>query len=578
MKIFTLCKKYLKTQWYRLIAFVMLSVVGSMVGIVAPYVLGDFMDTLVAGADYESIKRFCLIFGGISLFKIVKDYLVSILNTKMKIRVSYDFNMDLIKYIQKLSVAYIEDKDVAYLNQRLSGDTYTLVAFVLGFFKDVITNAVLFIVPMVVLFFVNKFVLILLSGFIIVYAIVYLAMKKCIYETGFKYREQSSRFWAKLFEQLKFVSQIKAHSIQEEFNARADKAYGDYEKAAIKNQRINHVYYGIDGIVVSLAQIVLFVVGGILVIKGEFTIGLFTIFSSYFKLMLGSLSYFFNLAATFSDALVSLDRILTIQAYEDEPDGYIELKSIDKIDLCGVSFSYGFYNAFYNYLIPGWHETEETLRDAVDNVYYSFTKGKMYALTGRNGAGKSTLAKLIIGLYKYECFGKLMYNDTPLITCNIVKARKKLIGYAEQHPLLAEGDLVYNITYEDVDEDTEKKQRVLNDILKYARILNAEKFIEEAVGYSNITADNNNLSGGERQKIAILRALYKNPDLLVLDEPTAPLDKETKRQFMEYLSSIKKDKIIIIVTHDKDVLPYCDEELKLPMENREEIKRFFFKY
>ena len=99
-----------------------------------------------------------------------------------------------------------------------------------------------------------------------------------------------------------------------------------------------------------------------------------------------------------------------------------------------------------------------------------------------------------------------------------------------------------------------------------ARILDMEELLQKKTLAFRINEKNTNLSGGEKQKIAILKVLCKNPDVMIFDEPTAALDKETKEQFLQYLLQIKKEKIIIVVSHDHDLIGCCDQIIKRPIQ------------
>lgn len=193
---------------------------------------------------------------------------------------------------------------------------------------------------------------------------------------------------------------------------------------------------------------------------------------------------------------------------------------------------------------------------AIDNLSYEFVKGRIYAFSGKNGIGKTTFLKLMMGLYIDEREGKILYDGVPVEEIDMINVRRRLIGYVEQDPLLLESSITYNINY---CGDEERPDGGTAEIAEYGRLLNLEKIISGEADSFIINWGNNNLSGGECQKIAIIRALYKRPKLLIMDEPTASLDKASKKGLLEYLKTLKDKTIIIIVTHDEEVLSACDE-------------------
>lgn len=576
MKIMQLCKPYLLSGKLPLLLFVGLSFCGSLISIISPYLLGDFFDELISGANEQDILHFCMVFCGISVFKIVRDYTISIMYARMQVKMGYELNMHVIKHLQRLSLSYFNSQDTAYLNQRINGDCYSLISFCLTTLRDSIVNATVFIIPFIILLTLKKLILLIFMGFIVVYMSIYAMMRKRIYNAGLKYRESQAVFFASLFEQIKHVFRIKVDSVQTEFNSRTQEVFFSHQEASIKSQQMSYLYTSLDSIVATFAQISLFVVGGLLVIRGSFTVGMFTVFSSYFRSMLSSCRYFFGLAAAYQAASVSYDRIRSILDCREEPNGTIELQGINTIEMKDVSFSYATYNRLHKDIVGsnqngynGKELSSEIGANVIDAACHKFVKGKIYGITGGNGAGKSSLIKLLVGLYNSERTGGLYYNNIPVESIDLISSRKRLFGYAEQTPSLIEDSIYYNLTYNDVPNNPDGpyglKMEEFNQLMRLVEVLNMKELVCNKTLAFKINASNTNLSGGEKQKIAILKLLWKNPDVMILDEPTAALDQETKKRLMQYLIQIKTGKIILIVTHDQEMISCCDQIVEMPM-------------
>lgn len=182
------------------------------------------------------------------------------------------------------------------------------------------------------------------------------------------------------------------------------------------------------------------------------------------------------------------------------------------------------------------------------NLSYDFEKGKVYAIKGKSGSGKTTLLSLISGLEKkYE--GKIYYNDKDLSNVNLDKYRNSEIGIVFQsYNLLPHLTASENII---LSMDISKK-KVKNKKKEAIRLM-------EIVGLNESFAKRRvlKLSGGEQQRIAIARSLSYNPDMIIADEPTGNLDKDTEDEIMKIFKTLahKENKCIIIVTHSKNV---CD--------------------
>ena len=185
------------------------------------------------------------------------------------------------------------------------------------------------------------------------------------------------------------------------------------------------------------------------------------------------------------------------------------------------------------------------------NINYEFEEGKVYAIKGKSGSGKTTLLSLITGLEKCTD-GNVYYNDQDLSKMNLDHYRSNDIGIVFQsYNLLPSLSAVENIILSmDISDTKEvnKKEKAI-DLMKQ-------------VGLSDSQADRRvlKLSGGEQQRIAIARSLSYNPSVLIADEPTGNLDKETEEEILKIFTNLakKENKCVIIVTHSQNVCDNAD--------------------
>lgn len=188
---------------------------------------------------------------------------------------------------------------------------------------------------------------------------------------------------------------------------------------------------------------------------------------------------------------------------------------------------------------------------ALKNVSYDFEEGKIYAIRGRSGTGKTTLLSLITGLERCT-EGKILFNNQDLKDINLDKYRNSSIGIVFQS---------YNL----LPFMTASENIILSmDVSGIKEINKKEKAIElmKSVGLKKEFADRRvlKLSGGEQQRVAIARSLSYNPKVIVADEPTGNLDKQTESEILEIFKNLahKKNKCVIIVTHSENVCDSAD--------------------
>lgn len=190
------------------------------------------------------------------------------------------------------------------------------------------------------------------------------------------------------------------------------------------------------------------------------------------------------------------------------------------------------------------------------NLNFDFELGKTYAINGKSGSGKTTLLSLISGL-ETNYSGKILYKDEDLKKVNLDNYRSNSIGIVFQSynllpHLTALENIILSMDISSVNVK-DKKKRALE--------------LMERVGLSKSQADRRvlKLSGGEQQRVAIARSLSYNPDMIIADEPTGNLDKDTEDEIMKIFTKLahEENKCIIIVTHSKNVTDNVDVVYKL---------------
>ena len=199
----------------------------------------------------------------------------------------------------------------------------------------------------------------------------------------------------------------------------------------------------------------------------------------------------------------------------------------------------------------------DTNKNILNEVDLQIEHGEMIGIVGSSGAGKTTFVDCVLGLLKPKS-GRILCNHVD-IHSNVYQWQEK-IGYVSQSVFLLDTTLEKNIAFELENESIDE------NLMKYAiigaKLLDLKNKLSTSKN-PNVGENGGRISGGQRQRIAIARALYRNASILILDESTNSLDKETESEILELVVNLKKIKTVIIISHDKEALKHCDRILSI---------------
>ena len=212
-----------------------------------------------------------------------------------------------------------------------------------------------------------------------------------------------------------------------------------------------------------------------------------------------------------------------------------KINIIKKIEINNLSFTYD--------------NKKDYCLDALDlNIY----NNSLIGITGKSGSGKSTLIDIIMGL-KIPSAGFVKINNYDLLDIN--SNWRRMIGYVQQDVFLLDDTIKSNIAF-GVQENNINKKKIF-DLIKKTQLENFIKSLPEGID-TRVGERGARISGGQKQRIAIARALYSSPKILILDEATNGIDYDSEILILKLLKKIKKDIIIIFISHKKNVLKFCD--------------------
>jgi ATP-binding cassette subfamily C protein len=269
-------------------------------------------------------------------------------------------------------------------------------------------------------------------------------------------------------------------------------------------------------------------------------------------------------------AVPSLMRIISHLQYADFASGSVssisrelnflakqEKRAELKIKLPKVIFEKNieFKNIYFSY--------QNSRKKSLKNVSFKILKNEHIALIGKSGSGKSTIIDLSTGLLQQQS-GTILIDNKNLKNMDINSWHKK-IGYVPQTIPILDDTIANNIIF-----FSQRDDKKIYSVLKLARLNSLIKTLPKKI--DTILGENGDrLSVGQKQRIGIARALYNNPEILILDEPTSSLDDENENNIIKEITSLK-NKTIILVTHKKNILKYFSKVISIKNGTLEKIK------
>ena len=540
MKNHFLLKQILKSKKSYFFIYIFLSIIIAILGMISPLISGNFIDQLIKNPNENLIYTVTMLYFILVVLQIVFSYIFSIIETKLIIQLTYNLNYQIINHLQKVSLISFNQQNIPYLNQRINTDCNVVINFYISLIKNIIMNVLSITLCLGVILSINSIICFLIVFFIILYIILFRFMKSPLSKAKERYKEISAFYFSMLQEQLIKTRIIKIYNLFTFFKQRLDFSFNSFFKESLTNLKLNFLFQSSDTIITMVSQIILFLVGGTLILQGSLTIGMFTLLSSYFNNLIGSTKYFINLGNDYLDCQVSENRILEILDIKIEKNGNKKISSIDTICLNNITFKLSNNNI-------------------INNFHCSLKKGFAYKINGLNGKGKTTIINLILGLYISAYEGTIKINNSNIEDLDLYYLRDHLISYIAQEPMYFKGNVIENLTFDNSYVD-------FASISKYINLLNFKKLQGKNCKelYSTIINENfSNFSSGEIQKLMIIRELIRDRDVLILDEAANSLDKQSKVNFCNLLKSIKQQKIIIIVSHDDTFKDLIDFEIDI---------------
>ncbi len=518
-----------------------LLLLGSLLTLPQPLVSRFLIDEVLLGKQLNLLAVVLGLLAALKLFGMASSVVQSYVFTRFEQTVLLDIQEALLERTLHLPKAFFDDKEVGYLMSRLSSDVQGVRVFFSSYMVQIASSVIRFVGGAALLFWLEWRLAILV---VLVLPLLFLGVQfftdrlRVISHHGMERRAVANR---RMQESLASAALIKAFGSEEREVGRVISelrgAFGiTLERVAVSS---------VAGITLSglgdVARLVVVAVGGWMVIADHWTLGSLFAFQAYVGHVFGPAQFLAHANLQLQTSLAALERVSAL--FEIVPEENVGTgERVDRleggIELREVSFAY-----------DG--------RDPVlENVSFTIRGGERVAIVGPSGVGKTTLVSLILRFYR-PTSGEVLFDGRPASELEVTSLRRR-VGYVSQSTLLMSGTVRENLLYGNPEADE-------SAMIAAARVAEIHDFVVGlSDGYDTTVGERGvNFSEGQRQRLAIARALIRDPDILVLDEPSSALDTATEQSVLDQLPVAVRNKTVLVVAHRPSTILAADRALVL---------------
>ena len=514
-------------------------IVGSLLQLVLPFLTQSIVDVGIKNQDIGFVWLILLGQLMLTISRTAIDFIRRWLLLHISLRINISLVSDFFIKLLKLPMSFFDTKLMGDLMQRMN-DHSRVNNFLTQQTLNITFAMLTFVVFSVVLFFYNKLVFaIFLLGSILygAWMTLFLKRRKVL---DYELFEQQAINNNKTYEFITSMQEIKLQDCEQRRRWEWEDTQADLFGVQMKSLKLQQTQEAGSIFINEVKNIIITVVAATAVIHGQMTLGMMLAVQYIIGQLNSPVEQLMNFFYSLQDVKISLERINEIHQMDDEngKEGLqtsIEDKS-EGIDIKNIMFKYD----------------PHALRKTIDDVGIHIPQGKVTAIVGASGSGKTTLIRLILGYYPV-LEGTINIGNTDINKLN-KKWWRRQCGVVMQDGVIFSESIARNIAIDDGDIDKER-------LLKAAEIACIKDYVMALPLKFNtkIGRDGVGLSQGQKQRILIARAVYKNPDYIFLDEATNSLDANNERSIVENLDKFYKGKTVVIVAHRLSTVKNADQ-------------------
>lgn len=529
----------IKRHWKKGASGATLILLTSLLAFPGPMITRFLIDKVILGKQLRLLLVVILLLAAIKIASILFGILQQYYFTRFEQEVLLEIQQTLFDRTLRLPKSFFDEKETGYLMSRLLGDVGGIRWFFSSTIVHIFTSAFRFLGGAVFLVYLNWR---LALAVLVVLPLMFLAVRffshkmRVLSHHGM---ERQAEVYQSVQESLSQTSLIKAFATEKRtLSALMDKFRASFHLGMEQNT-LGSVANLAIGLGPDLAHLIVLAGGAWLIVRGEWSLGSLLAFQSYVGFVYGPAQFLATANFQLQGAMASLERVSALFDVVPE-EGEEKGDKVDRlqgdIEFRHVGFSY---------------DGKETV---LEDVSFAVQAGEHVAIVGPSGVGKTTLVSLLLQFYRPQK-GQVVIDGRPAVEYELRSLRRR-IGYVPQSPTLLKGTIADNLRYGDPEAAAQEIERA-------ARAAGIHDFIAALPeGYDSLVGERGvNFSEGQKQRLAIARALVKNPDIVILDEPTSALDSRTEASIFAALPDMLRGRTLFVIAHRLSTIRQSDRIL-----------------
>ena len=513
--------------------------VGSLLQLILPFLTQSIVDV---GIKNQNIGFIWLILLGqlmLTISRTAIDFIRRWLLLHISLRINISLVSDFFIKLLKLPMSFFDTKLMGDLMQRM-GDHSRVNSFLTQQTLSIVFSLFTFIVFSIVLLSYNWLVFAIFMLGSLLYGgwlALFLRRRKVL---DYELFEQQAINNNKTYEFITSMQEIKLQDCEQRRRWEWEDVQADLFNVQMKSLKLQQTQEAGSIFINELKNIVITVVAATAVIHGQLTLGMMLAVQYIIGQLNSPVEQLMSFFYSVQDVKISLERINEIHRMDDENGKQgLETSVTDEtkgIDMENINFKYD----------------PHALKTIIDNVSLTIPKGKVTAIVGASGSGKTTLIKLMLGYYPV-LGGQITIGGTDVNTLN-KKWWRRQCGVVMQDGVIFSESIARNIAVDDKEIDKQRLQTAAEIACIHNYVMGLPLKYNTKIGRDGV-----GLSQGQKQRILIARAVYKNPDYIFLDEATNSLDANNERMIVEHLDEFYKGKTVVIVAHRLSTVKNADQ-------------------